>query len=67
MEASPSDNESSPPLSDYQAMSLIWQMRSYDMLCIIARSANKDVADQLIELHAQGQILAPPPVYNPAE
>lgn len=55
------------PTEDFYAMSLIWQMRLYDVMMLVARNADKTSADALLELHAKGQILGPPPLYMPNE
>lgn len=55
------------PQEDVNAMHLIWQMRIYDMLAVIARGIDKEAADSLIEMHANGKTLGPPPVYVPDE
>lgn len=53
--------------TDFLTINVIYQMRIYDMLTVIARNLNKDEADALVEEHSRGRVVGPPPVYIPDE
>lgn len=57
------DDNRSPGLGrgDVEAVILIELGRIYDLLSIIAAATNPEKTRQVIELHTQGKILAPPP------
>lgn len=48
-------------------VSLIVHMRIYDVLLALLREQNSEVAEQLTQLHAQGKILGPLPVFDETE
>ena len=62
----PVENEEIQP-PDFYAMNIIYQMRIYDMLTVIARAVNEEEANNLVKLHSQGEVVGPPPVYVPNE
>lgn len=53
--------------SDFYAMNLIYQMRIYDMLTVIANGIDPDACDKVLEAHARGKSFSPPPLYIPDE
>lgn len=52
---------------NYNTVSLITQLRIYDLLMVIARGINEDEAIEVAKLHAVGKILGPPPSWNMAD
>lgn len=45
-------------------VSLIVQMRTYDVLLAILREQNTEAAEKLVQLHAEGKVLGPLPVFD---
>jgi hypothetical protein len=43
---------------------MLMQMRIYDLLVVIAREANKGVADYVGDQHQEGKILGPEPWFD---
>jgi hypothetical protein len=60
------DGQVNDPFSPDNApgMSLIVQMRMYDVLLAILNEQNPDVCDRILEAHAQGKLLAPVVTFN---
>lgn len=45
-------------------MNFIMQARIYDVLMALLTEANKDLARQLLELHASGAMMGPSPAFS---
>jgi hypothetical protein len=45
-------------------VSLVVQLRIYDVLLAMLNEMSPDKAEALMDLHATGALMAPPPMYN---
>jgi hypothetical protein len=52
---------------DFMMAMYIIMQRQYDLLAIIARSANPEVTSKVMEAHAEGHLYAAPPSLAPDE
>lgn len=61
------DEAASDPFSPEEApgLSLIMQMRIYDVLMAMYMETNMEAAKDLLEMHSRGQILGPLPSFYP--
>lgn len=58
------EDDMTESVSDMQMSLFITQARIYDVLLALLTETNKEVAKDLLELHASGMLMGPVPAFN---